>query len=148
MEHPLNPMLSPYHKSLAVTLCCCSFLIRSFATYFEPWIGAFARYWPKFTHIFGAAVILGSFAIRSPYLTPGYVLEDLELIVRLYKKVELSAPRARIALVCTLLQNIPVMLTPGVAILDEATGEGEVVSWNRTVANNGQQPIGRHVGVG
>ena len=99
MENPLNPMLSPYHKSLAVTLCCCSFIIRSFATYFEPWIELFARYWPKFTHIFSAAIMLGSFAIRSPFLTPGYVLEDLELTVRLYRKAAPFAPRARTSLV-------------------------------------------------
>lgn len=98
MDHPVNPMLSPYHKSLAVTLCCCSFLIRSFATYFEPWIAEFARHWPKFTHVFGAVVMLGSFAIRSPFLTPGYVLEDLELTIRLYKKAAPFAPRARAAL--------------------------------------------------
>ncbi|KAF9646492.1 hypothetical protein BDM02DRAFT_3270921 [Thelephora ganbajun] len=97
-EYPLNPMLSPYHKSLAVTLCCCSFLVRSFATYFEPWIEVFSHFWPKFTHIFGAAVILGSFAIRSPFLAPGYVLEDLELVVRLYKKAAPYAPRARTSL--------------------------------------------------
>ncbi|KAF9779278.1 fungal-specific transcription factor domain-containing protein [Thelephora terrestris] len=98
MEHPLNPMLSPYNKSLAVTLCCSSFLIRSFAINFGPWIEVFSRYWPRFTHIFGAAVMLGSFAIRSPFLTPEYVLEDLELTVRIYEKAAPLAPRARTAL--------------------------------------------------
>jgi hypothetical protein len=119
MEYPQNPMLSPYHKSLAVTLCCCSFLIRSFATYFEPWIEVFSRFWPKFTHIFGAAVMLGSFAIRSPFLAPGYVLEDLGLTVRLYKKAAPHAPRARTSLVGNYLKT---RCNPyanfGIAILD------------------------------
>ena len=134
MEHPLNPMLSPYHKSLAVTLCCCSFLVRSFATYFEPWIELFSRYWPKFTHIFGAAVMLGSFAIRSPFLTPGYVLEDLELTVRLYKKAAPFAPRARTSLVRSCL-NIPWDSADiGAAVLDEVARKGEMVGRDCIVA--------------
>ena len=134
MDYPHNPMLSPYHKSLAVTLCCCSFLIRSFATYFEPWIEVFSRFWPKFTHIFGAAVMLGSFAIRSPFLAPGYVLEDLELTVRLYKKAAPYAMRARTSLVSSHPQNLPSCSNIGAAIPDQATRKGKMVHWDRNVA--------------
>ena len=131
-------MLSPYHKSLAVTLCCCSFLIRSFATYFEPWIEMFSQYWPKFTHIFGAAVMLGSFAIRSPFLTPGYVLEDLELTVRLYKKAAPFANRARTSLVRNDLKILCDCAELGAAALNEVTRKGKVVSWNRIVTDAGK----------
>ena len=149
MEYPLNPMLSPYHKSLAVTLCCCSFLIRSFATYFEPWIEVFSRFWPKFTHIFSAAVMLGSFAIRSPFLAPGYVLEDLELTVRLYKKAALYATRARTSLVRNCLETPSLSYDNsdiGLAIPDEVARKGKIVDWN-CIVSIAHRSIGERVGV-
>ena len=145
MDHPGNPMLSPYHKSLAVTLCCCSFLIRSFATYFEPWIEVFGRYWPKFTHVFGAVVMLGSFAIRSPFLTPGYVLEDLELTIRLYRKAAPFAPRASAALVCNCPEIPCDCVDFGIAVLDEITGKGKILCWDCVVATD-EQPSRETVG--
>ena len=146
MDYPQNPMLSPYHKSLAVTLCCCSFLIRSFATYFEPWIEVFSRFWPKFTHIFGAAVMLGSFAIRSPFLAPGYVLEDLELTVRLYKKAAPYATRARTSLVSSRLKSPRDRSNIGVAIPDQATRKGKMVYWDRNVTVT-ERSIGECIGI-
>ena len=143
MEYPHNPMLSPYHKSLSVTICCCSFLIRSFAVYFEPWIEPFSRFWPKFTHVFSAAVILGSFAIRSPFLAPGYILEDLELTVGLYKKAAPYAPRARIALVRPCLKILSDRANFLVAVLDKITRKGEMVNWNRTITTAPQLAGGR-----
>ena len=137
-------MLSPYHKSLSVTICCCSFLIRSFAVYFEPWIEAFSTFWPRFTHIFSAAVMLGSFAIRSPFLAPGYVLEDLELTVGLYKKAAPYAPRARISLVRSCLGILWDHAHLGIAVLGQIAREGKMVDWNRIVAV-GPQPIGERV---
>jgi len=134
MEYPQNPMLSPYHKSLAVTLCCCSFLVRSFAVYFEPWIEVFSRFWPKFTHIFGAAVMLGSFAIRCPFLAPAYVLEDLEMTVMLYKKAAPYAPRARTSLVCNRLDILRGFADLGIAIPTEIARKGKMVNRNRDVA--------------
>lgn len=146
MEYPLNPMLSPYNKSLAVTLCCCSFLIRSFATYFEPWIEFFSRFWPKFTHIFGAAVMLGSFAIRSPFLAPGYVLEDLELTVRLYKKAAPYATRARTSVVRNRLKALYDYSEIRAAVPDEIARKGKMVDFNRTVAVT-HQSTGERVGI-
>lgn len=146
MEYPLNPMLSPYHKSLAVTLCCCSFLIRSFATYFEPWIEVFSRFWNKFTHIFGAAVMLGSFAIRSPFLAPRYVLEDLELTVRLYKKAAPYAARARTSLVRNCLETRCDCSDIGLAVFDEVARKGKMVDCNRIVAI-AHRSIGKRVGI-
>lgn len=134
-------MLSPYHKSLSVTICCCSFLIRSFAVYFEPWIEAFSGFWPRFTHIFSAAVMLGSFAIRSPFLAPGYILEDLELTVGLYKKAAPYAPRARISLVRGCLRNPCDHAYLGIAVLGQVTRKGKMVDWNRVVAVT-PQPTG------
>ena len=144
MEYPHNPMLSPYHKSLSVTICCCSFLIRSFAVYFEPWIEAFSGFWPRFTHIFSAAVMLGSFAIRSPFLAPGYVLEDLELTVGLYKKAAPYAPRARTSLVRDDLEIPWDRAYLETAILAQVAGKGKMVDWNRVVAAT-PQPIRERV---
>jgi len=102
--------------------------------YFEPWIEVFSRFWPKFTHIFSAAVILGSFAIRSPFLAPGYVLEDLELTIGFYKKAAPYAPRARTSLVRSYLKIPWDHTNLRVAVPDQFARKGEMVDWNCIVA--------------
>ena len=90
--------------------------------------------------------MLGSFAIRSPFLAPGYVLEDLELTVGLYKKAAPYAPRARTSLVRSYL-GIPWDHTYlGTAVLDQVARKGKMVDWDRVVAVT-PQPIGERVGI-
>ena len=62
--------------------------------------------------------MLGSFAIRSPFLAPGYVLEDLGLTVRLYEKAAPHAPRARTSLVGNYLKTLCGYADFGIAVLD------------------------------
>ena len=90
--------------------------------------------------------MLGSFAIRSPFLAPGYVLEDLELTVRLYKKAALYATRARTSLVRNCLRTPHDNSDIGLAIPDEVARKGKIIDWNRIVAI-AHRSIGERVGI-
>lgn len=90
--------------------------------------------------------MLGSFAIRSPFLAPRYVLEDLELTVRLYKKAAPYAARARISLVCNCLRIRCDCFDIGLAVFNEVARKGKMVGYNRIVAI-AHRFVGEHVGI-
>jgi hypothetical protein len=97
---PHNLFCTPYARSVVTVFCCSSFLIRTFAGCFEQSPEIFIRFWPRWTHLLSAAVILGSLAIRAPFVTPSSALVDLDTAVQLYEKAAPKAPRAQAALVC------------------------------------------------
>lgn len=96
---PVNPLGGPYAPSVLAAFCCSSFLIRTFSNFFETSPEIFLRFWTRWTHIFSAAVIMGSIAIRAPLAAPSSTLEDLDLAVRLYEKAAPRVRRAQAALV-------------------------------------------------
>ncbi|CAL1714474.1 unnamed protein product [Somion occarium] len=98
LDHPTNPLRSPYAPSfLSINRCAC-ILIRSFLHHFERRPDLCGRFWNIWTHAFTAAVVLGSTVKWCPSATmaPSSLIE-LDLAIELFKRGANSSPRARMA---------------------------------------------------
>lgn len=58
LDHPENPLSSPYAPSFLAANRCASVLIKSFLHYFERCPDLIGRFWGIWTHAFSAAVSL------------------------------------------------------------------------------------------
>ena len=66
LDHPANPLRSPYAPSFLAANRCASVLIKSFLHHFERCPDLCGRYWSIWTHAFTAAVSLYLFSHVSP----------------------------------------------------------------------------------
>ncbi|KAH9940787.1 uncharacterized protein BXZ73DRAFT_88507 [Epithele typhae] len=105
LDHPTNPLASPYAPSFLAANRCASILLRSFLHHWNRWYLSCSRFWSMWTHAFSAAVILGSTVTRSPNATMApSALTDLELAVDFFEHGAQHSLRARQAL--PILQNL------------------------------------------
>ena len=56
LDHPQNPLSSPYAPSFLAANRCASVLIKSFIHYYERCPDLIGRFWGIWTHAFSAAV--------------------------------------------------------------------------------------------
>ncbi|KAK7686316.1 hypothetical protein QCA50_010540 [Cerrena zonata] len=98
LDHPNNPLRSPYAPSFLSANRCACIVIRSFIHHFERRPDLCGRFWSIWTHAFTAAVVLGSTVKWCPSATmaPSALIE-LDLTIELFKKGAFSSPRARMA---------------------------------------------------
>ncbi|KAI0332685.1 hypothetical protein GY45DRAFT_1432896 [Cubamyces sp. BRFM 1775] len=105
LDHPTNPLASPYAPSFLAANRCASILLRSFLHHWNRSPEICSRFWGMWTHAFSAAVILGSTVTRSPNATMApSALTDLDLAVDFFERGAAMSPRARQAL--PILRNL------------------------------------------
>ncbi|KAI9062771.1 hypothetical protein FKP32DRAFT_1758891 [Trametes sanguinea] len=105
LDHPNNPLASPYAPSFLAANRCASILLRSFLHHWNRSPEICSRFWGMWTHAFSAAVILGSTVTRSPNATMApSALTDLDLAVDFFERGAQMSPRARQAL--PILRNL------------------------------------------
>ncbi|KAF6762713.1 fungal-specific transcription factor domain-containing protein [Ephemerocybe angulata] len=66
LDHPSNPLRSPYAPSFLAAYRCASGVIKSCLNHFDRFPDLCGRWWGVWTHLFSAAVIVGSIVTRSP----------------------------------------------------------------------------------
>ncbi|EMD39103.1 hypothetical protein CERSUDRAFT_112795 [Gelatoporia subvermispora B] len=105
LDHPNNPLSSPYAPSVLAANRCASVLIKSFVHHHERCPELCARFWGMWTHAFSAAVILGCTVTRCPHVTMApSALVDLDLAVSFFQRGANLSLRARQAL--PILRNL------------------------------------------
>ncbi|KAI0741388.1 fungal-specific transcription factor domain-containing protein [Daedaleopsis nitida] len=105
LDHPTNPLASPYAPSFLAANRCASILLRSFLHHWTRSPELCCRFWGMWTHTFSAAVILGSTVTRSPNATMApSALADLDIAVEFFERGAQMNVRARQAL--PILRNL------------------------------------------
>ncbi|KAL0949720.1 hypothetical protein HGRIS_009759 [Hohenbuehelia grisea] len=96
LDHPINPLRSPYAPSFLAAYRCASGVIKICTTYFERLPGLCMRWWLVWTHLFSAAIIVGSIVTRAPSSTmaPNAFIE-LGIACDLFEKGAAHSLRAR-----------------------------------------------------
>ncbi|KAG6853336.1 hypothetical protein C0991_005163 [Blastosporella zonata] len=99
LDHPTNPLLSPFAPSFLTAFRSASVIIRASAHQFDRCAEMAMRVWFLMYHTFSAAIIVGTVVTRSPgsEMAPG-ALEDLSRAVELFARTALQSQRAKIAL--------------------------------------------------
>ncbi|TFK37395.1 fungal-specific transcription factor domain-containing protein [Crucibulum laeve] len=99
LDHPMNPLLSPYSPSFLTAYRCASVIIKASAHQFERCAEMAMRVWFLMYHTFSAAVIVGTVVTRSPNSNiASSALLDLNLAVDLFERTALQSQRAKVAL--------------------------------------------------
>ncbi|KAF8895930.1 hypothetical protein CPB85DRAFT_1229714 [Mucidula mucida] len=96
LDHPINPLRSPYAPSFLAAYRCASGVIKSSLNYHERFPVLCGRIWGIWTHLFSAAIIVGSIVTRSPSSSmAANAFIELGLACDLFEKGALSSRRAR-----------------------------------------------------
>ncbi|KAF8888044.1 fungal-specific transcription factor domain-containing protein [Infundibulicybe gibba] len=99
LDHPTNPLLSPFAPSFLTAYRCASVIIKASAHQFERCAEMAMRVWFLMYHTFSAAVIVGTVVTRSPNSNvASSALLDLGLAIELFERTAIQSQRARIAL--------------------------------------------------
>ncbi|TFK66166.1 hypothetical protein BDN72DRAFT_844719 [Pluteus cervinus] len=99
LDHPNNPLLSPFAPSFLTAYRCASVIIRASVHQFERCAEMAMRIWFLLYHTFSAAIIVGTVVTRSPHLTvAASALNELSLAVELFERTATQSQRAKIAL--------------------------------------------------
>lgn len=99
LDHPKNPLLSPFAPSFLTSYRSASIVIKASAHQFDRCAAMAMRVWFLLSHMFSAAVIVGTVVTRSPNLNfASAALHDLDLAVELFRRTAVQSRRARIAL--------------------------------------------------
>ncbi|RDB22452.1 putative transcriptional regulatory protein C1F7.11c [Hypsizygus marmoreus] len=96
LDHPVNPLRSPYAPSFLAAYRCASGVIKSNLNHFERFPDLCCRWWSIWTHLFSAAIIVGCIVTRSPSssMAPSAFIE-LGLACDLFEKGATHSRRAR-----------------------------------------------------
>ncbi|KAK7470755.1 hypothetical protein VKT23_002174 [Stygiomarasmius scandens] len=107
LDHPVNPLRSLYAPSFLAAYRCASGIIKSCLNHYERFPELCCRWWGIWTHLFSAAIIVGTIVTRSPSSTmaPNAFIE-LGLACDLFEKGAAKSKRARSGLaILTKLRN-------------------------------------------
>ncbi|KAG9219101.1 hypothetical protein CCMSSC00406_0001511 [Pleurotus cornucopiae] len=66
LDHPINPLRSPYAPSFLAAYRCASGIIKLSVQHYSRMPDLYGRWWPFWTHLFTAAVIVGAIVTRAP----------------------------------------------------------------------------------
>ncbi|KAF8991168.1 fungal-specific transcription factor domain-containing protein [Cyathus striatus] len=99
LDHPANPLLSPFASSFLTAYRCASVIIKASAHQFDRCAEIGMRVWFLLYHTFSAAVIAGTIVTRSSNssVAPSALI-DLDLAVKLFERASIKSQRAKIAL--------------------------------------------------
>ncbi|KAJ7047468.1 fungal-specific transcription factor domain-containing protein [Mycena alexandri] len=108
LDHPANPLRSPYAPSFLAAYRCASGMIKANLNHFERFPELCCRWWVVWTHLFSAAIIVGCIVTRSPSssMAPTAFIE-LGLACDLFEKGAKFSRRARsgFAILCKLREK-------------------------------------------
>ncbi|KAJ3573873.1 hypothetical protein NP233_g2152 [Leucocoprinus birnbaumii] len=96
LDHPANPLRSPYAPSFLAAYRCASGVIKISLNHFDRFPELCCRWWGIWTHLFSAAIIVGSIITRSPSssMAPTAFIE-LGLACDLFEKGATHSRRVR-----------------------------------------------------
>ncbi|KJA29960.1 hypothetical protein HYPSUDRAFT_210788 [Hypholoma sublateritium FD-334 SS-4] len=96
LDHPVNPLKSPFAPSFLATYRCASGIIKASLNHFDRFPELCGRWWGIWTHLFSAAIIVGCIVTRSPSssMAPSAFIE-LGLACDLFEKGAMQSLRAR-----------------------------------------------------
>ncbi|KAG9224386.1 hypothetical protein CCMSSC00406_0007840 [Pleurotus cornucopiae] len=87
LDHPSNPLLSPFAPSFLTAYRCASIIIKATAHQYDRCARMAMRVWFLLYHTFSAAVIVGTVVTHSPNSPMATsALQDLDLAVELFDK--------------------------------------------------------------
>ncbi|KAG7449259.1 uncharacterized protein BT62DRAFT_1053666 [Guyanagaster necrorhizus] len=96
LDHPINPLRSPYAPSFLAAYRCASGVIKSSLNYYDRFPELCCRWWGVWTHLFSAAIIVGSIVTRSPSSSmAANAFIELGLACDLFEKGSHHSRRAR-----------------------------------------------------
>ncbi|KZP26815.1 hypothetical protein FIBSPDRAFT_731829 [Athelia psychrophila] len=96
MDYPENPLLSRYAPSFLAVSTCASTIIRTSVQHYEKVPEFCLRLWTMWSHLFSAAIIVGSIVTRAPSSnTASMAYLELGIAVSLFAKGAEDSPRAR-----------------------------------------------------
>ncbi|KAJ6538585.1 fungal-specific transcription factor domain-containing protein [Mycena sp. CBHHK59/15] len=108
LDHPVNPLRSPYAPSFLAAYRCASGMIKANLNHFERFPDLCCRWWVVWTHLFSAAVIVGCIVTRSPSSSmASTAFIELGLACDLFEKGAKHSRRARsgLAILCKLREK-------------------------------------------
>ncbi|KAJ7179223.1 hypothetical protein C8R46DRAFT_1324183, partial [Mycena filopes] len=108
LDHPVNPLRSPYAPSFLAAYRCASGMIKANLNHFERFPELCCRWWVVWTHLFSAAIIVGCIVTRSPSSSmASTAFVELGLACDLFEKGAKSSRRARsgFAILCKLREK-------------------------------------------
>ncbi|KAL0582042.1 hypothetical protein V5O48_000100 [Marasmius crinis-equi] len=99
LDHPINPLRSPYAPSFLAAYRCASGVIKASLQHYERFPSLCIRWWGIWTHLFTAAVIVGTIVTHSPSapMAPN-AFAELGLAHSLFQKSASNSRRARAGL--------------------------------------------------
>lgn len=111
VEHPANPLKSPYAPSFLAAFRASTTILRTIREHFDVRPALCSQFWQMWTHAFSATVVFGTIVTRGPGSPlASNAMKELEMACVLFKKAAVHSRRAAKALVshlsCLLLQRI------------------------------------------
>ncbi|KAG1779822.1 fungal-specific transcription factor domain-containing protein [Suillus placidus] len=96
LDFPTNPLCSPYAPSFLAAYRCASATIKTTILNFQMFPDLFMRWWPIWSHLLSAAVIVGSIVTRAPSTTMAPAAwQELNLAVEMFSRGSEASSRAR-----------------------------------------------------
>ncbi|KAF8974208.1 fungal-specific transcription factor domain-containing protein [Flammula alnicola] len=96
LDHPVNPLQSPFAPSFLATYRCASGIIKSSLNHYDRFPELCGRWWGIWTHLFSAAIIVGCIVTRSPSSSmASSAFIELGLACDLFEKGAMHSLRAR-----------------------------------------------------
>jgi hypothetical protein len=96
LDHPVNPLRSRFAPSFLASYRCASVIIRQSMSTYERFPELCMRWWGMWTHLFSAAIIVGSIVTRAPSSSmSSTAFVELGLAVDLFEKGAKHSRRAR-----------------------------------------------------
>ncbi|KAG2146729.1 fungal-specific transcription factor domain-containing protein [Suillus clintonianus] len=96
LDFPTNPLRSPYAPSFLAAYRCASATIKTTLLNFQMFPELYMRWWPIWSHLLSAAVIVGSIVTRAPSSTMAPAAwEELNLAVEMFSRGSETSSRAR-----------------------------------------------------
>ncbi|KZP21364.1 hypothetical protein FIBSPDRAFT_740823, partial [Athelia psychrophila] len=96
LDHPDNPLRSPYATSFLATYRAASAVIRATVKHLERYPELFRRWWVIWTQMFSAAIIVGSVVTKAPSSSmASTAFMELGLAVDLFERGAGASERAR-----------------------------------------------------
>ncbi|KAG1874537.1 fungal-specific transcription factor domain-containing protein [Suillus subalutaceus] len=96
LDFPTNPLRSPYAPSFLAAYRCASAMIKTTVLNFQVFPDLFMRWWPIWSHLLSAAVIVGSIVTRAPSTTMAPAAwQELNLATEMFLRGSETSSRAR-----------------------------------------------------
>ncbi|KAF9482496.1 hypothetical protein BDN70DRAFT_875065 [Pholiota conissans] len=96
LDHPVNPLQSPFAPSFLATYRCASGIIKASLNHYDRFPELCGRWWGIWTHLFSAAIIVGCIVTRSPSSSmASSAFIELGLACDLFEKGASQSLRAR-----------------------------------------------------